>query len=72
MTATVAELKVWKPGASSAVTWTGAANGTRIDYTTVTDDLDTVGMHKLQSYVEMGGGKWFGETTKFTVHDTFE
>ena len=70
--ATTVELRVWKPGASSATTWNGSANGTRIDYTTVTDDLDTAGMHKLQAYVEMGGGIWRGETTNFTVHDVFE
>ena len=48
---------------------TFATDGTdgRIQYVTQLGDLDTVGVWKLQAYVEQGGGAWHSEVGKFRV-----
>lgn len=66
--ATTAELKVTKPD-GSLVTWAGTENGTRIDYTIETDDLDLPGRYRLNAYVETATWSGHGETAEFVVYE---
>ena len=40
----------------------------KIQYTVVSGDLDESGTYKLQSYVKIGSGEWYTDTTTFKVH----
>lgn len=68
--ATVLKIYYIKPDGTKG-SWTGTLEGTdSISYTTTTtSDLGQVGLWILQAYVEMSGGKWYGEAVGLNVFD---
>ena len=62
-------LDVWKPGATSSVSWTGTISGTTsITYTTVSGDWDFAGEYRIQAKVVDGTKVWRGTAYRFDVH----
>jgi hypothetical protein len=74
-TATLMELHVQKPGATTEWTWTGwidPNNDYQIEYTTGATDFDTVGEYKIQAYVEFTPASiHHGEVFFLNVNNTF-
>lgn len=64
--ATVTKIKVQKPSGASAE-WNGSPNGTYVEYTTVSGDLDEVGAYVIYVYVETGSWKGHGEPDELKV-----
>ena len=62
-------LDVWKPGATSSVSWAGTISGTTsITYTTVSGDWDLAGEYRIQAKVVDGTKVWRGTSYRFDVH----
>ena len=71
-TATKVSLKVKKPD-GTLTEWVGTVSGTTvIRYVVQVDDFSQVGYYRVQSYVEMPGGIWRGDTATFRVTTAFE
>jgi hypothetical protein len=74
-TATVTELHVQKPGATTEWVWTGSldpANSYQIQYTTIAGDFDTVGEYTFQAYVEFTPASiHHGDVFSLYVNDIF-
>ena len=72
-TATLTALLIKKP--TETVTWNttiqDATNGI-IYYDTIANDLDEEGIYVLQSYVESGTSRFYGEAVKFHVRNKFD
>ena len=66
-TATVRSIIVRKPTGVKVVWPAEMLTSTMIKYTVVDGDLDVVGRWKLQAYVEMPSGRWFGEVATLNV-----
>ena len=66
-TATVRSIIVRKPSGVKVVWDAQTLTSTMIKYTVVDGDLDVVGRWKLQAYVEMPSGRWFGEVATLNV-----
>lgn len=68
--ATVLKIYYIKPDGTKG-SWTGTLEGTdSISYTTTSvSDLGQVGLWILQAYVEMSGGKWYGEAVALNIYD---
>jgi hypothetical protein len=70
--ATVFQLRVLKPGASSPTTWAGTLyQGTKIRYVVQDGDFSVAGAYLLQAYVEMPGWSGLGNTANFIVYNQF-
>lgn len=70
--ATVAQLKVQKPG-GTIVTWTATVYGTDyLRYTIQDGDLDEAGVWKIQAAVTLPSWKGLGKTDTFTVYEAYE
>jgi len=70
--ATVLQVKYQKPDGVTGE-WTGTVQDTtKIRYTLSEDDIDVAGRWTFQSYVEVSGGKWHGETAEITFAALFD
>lgn len=73
--ATTAKIIVKKPSGAE-VEWIANFEDRiagKISYTTTNNDLDEVGVYKLQAYVEFTNGtKLYGETAEMVVFDKYE
>lgn len=70
--ATAKYLNFYKPsGGSVAKSATLSSDGTngKMKYTTVSGDLDEVGIWKLQAYLELGAWKGHSSTVSFEVFE---
>lgn len=69
--ATTTELYFKKPG-NKTLTKTAIPDGDPttgiLRYTTIADDLDTVGWWKIQAYIVLPGGSWKSDIGTFEVH----
>lgn len=52
--------------------WAASVVDNRVEYQTVSGDLDQAGVYKLQSWVEIGAFQDRGDTVEFQVYDFFE
>jgi hypothetical protein len=70
--ATTKEILFLKPSGSllrkTASLYTDGTDG-KIQYTTVSGDLDTIGKWRLQSYIVTGGNYWHSDLYKFHVYE---
>jgi hypothetical protein len=66
-TATVRSIVVRKPSGVKVIWPAEMLTSTMIKYTVLEGDLDIPGKWKLQAYVEMPSGKWFGEVAALNV-----
>ena len=65
-------LRVKKPD-GTIVNWAGSLEGlTKIKYTVVSGDLDQAGIYYLQAYVKLASWTGLGETTNFTIYNSFK
>ena len=70
--ATGTALKVKKPDGTE-VSWTATIyDSNYLRYTTVSGDLDQVGVYYVQSYLTIGGWTGRGETAEFIIYDKYE
>ena len=72
-TATVKYIYFQKPDGTkkkkTAVFYTDGSDG-KIQYTTVSGDIDQAGLWQVQGYVEISSGKFFTVKTNFSVLNT--
>ncbi len=69
LTGMTLSLDVWKPGATSSVSWFGTISGTTsITYTTVSGDWSLVGEYRIQAKVVDGTNVWRGASYRFDVY----
>jgi len=69
--ATTQQLIFKKPsGTTSTKTTSFVTDGSdgKIKYTTVADDIDEIGLWKLQSYIVMPSGSWKTDVGSFNVY----
>ena len=67
--ATSVKILYKKPGQNLIAEWTGAVfETTKIKYTFVADDLDTVGVYKIMAHVVIPTWSGCGETAHFQVY----
>lgn len=75
-TATVLQLKITKPGASSSVNWAATAkdgDSSLAQHTVVAGDLDQAGVYSGQLYAEWDAdNKFHGATFEFSVYELGE
>lgn len=65
--ATGHSISVLKPN-KKRVTWASTMEGTTaLKYIVQAGDLDIAGIYSLQAFVEIGGGRWHGQTATFEV-----
>ena len=52
----------------------GPQDGTdgKMEYTTVTNDLDQIGTWKIQAIVQLPSGKWSSDISSFKVHKNLQ
>ena len=68
--ATVIRIKLRKPDATTltkTASLSGDGSDGRMQYTTVSGDLDAEGTWQIQGYLELGGGKWHTSIANFNV-----
>lgn len=69
LTGMTVAIEVWKPGALTVETWAGTVSGTtKIAYTSVAGNFDTVGEYRFQSKIVDGTKTWRGVTWRETVY----
>jgi hypothetical protein len=62
-------LEVWKPGATSPVSWAGTMVGTtKIRYAVVTGDWSVAGEYRIQAKILDGTKPIHGAAYRFDVH----
>lgn len=70
--ATLMQIRFAKPDGTimlkTAVHTTNGSDG-KLQYTTILNDLDQVGIWQKQAYIELPTGKWNSDIDKFKVHD---
>jgi len=72
--ATKSDILIKKP-LGGEVTWAGTVDGednTKVNYTTVADDLDQIGKYYANLDIAIPGWSGLGETATFTVYEKFE
>lgn len=70
--ATVIQIKYMKPDGTTGY-WTGSiADTTKVSYTLASGNIDQAGTWAFQAYIELSGGKWYGETTQIAFANTFD
>lgn len=61
------EIHVKKPSGGTAV-WVGSVSGTTaIEYTTIADDLDEIGVYELWAFATLQSGTWHGDKVEMPV-----
>ena len=69
LTGMTLSLEVWKPGATSPVSWAGTMVGTtQIRYTVTTGDWSVAGEYRIQAKMLDGTKPIHGATYRFDVH----
>ena len=69
LTGMTLSLDVWKPGATTSVSWPGTISGTTsITYTAVSGDWSLAGEYRIQAKVMDGADPLRGATYRFDVH----
>jgi hypothetical protein len=68
--ATEVSIEAQKPDGALA-SWTGAAAGTQISYTSLAGTFDQAGAWLLQARAVLPSGAWRGETAKLMVYAPF-
>ncbi len=65
-------LKVYKPVSLAEVEWAASIYNTNyLKHTIVTDDLDEVGVYKIQPYMTLSGWTGRGKTTNLYIYDHY-
>jgi hypothetical protein len=69
LTGMTLSLDVWKPGATTSVSWSGTMYGTiYVRYTTVSGDWSLAGEYRIQTKAMDGLNPLRGATYRFDVH----
>lgn len=70
--ATLLNIKYQKPDGTTG-SWTGTIDtATKVKYTLSSGDIDQAGVWTFQAYVEVAGGKWYGQTARLTFSALFD
>jgi hypothetical protein len=70
--ATVIQIKYLKPDGTTGYWSASIVDSTKVSYTLAANNIDQAGTWAFQSYVEVSGGKWTGETTQIAFSAAFD